>query len=281
MADAGAYLRDLFNIEDRTVVVTGAAGFFGRYIAETFLHAGARVVLLGRSAALAGRCEAYAREFGDGRCVARLVDFYDTPALDAVCAEVATAYEPSVLVNNAFDFSTRTGFNTPAGRLESSTLDQWASAFQSGIYWAVRTTQIIGGSMRARKAGSIINISSMYGAVSPKPDLYEGTSFFNPPSYGVVKAGLLAFTRYVASFWGADGIRCNALLPGAFPNLESRSANAVADGDEFLDRLAGRTLLRRVGHPRDLRGALLLLASDAGGYITGQGLVIDGGWTVN
>ena len=86
-----------------------------------------------------------------------------------------------------------------------------------------------------------------------------------------LRSALLAFTRYVASFWGSSGIRCNAILPGAFPN---------AQAEAFVKRLASRTCLRRVGQPEDLAGALLFLASDASAYVTGQGLVVDGGWTV-
>lgn len=275
------FLRELFNLDGKTVVVTGAAGYFGRYMAETFLEAGCRLVLLSRSSTVMTHCSDYRRRYGNERAEAHVVDFYSRQELDTVCRDVAAGSPPDAVVNNAFDFSPRTGFNTPEGRLESLGFEQWERAFESGLYWAVRTTQIFGEAMRRKGGGSIVNVASMYGIVSPRPDLYEGTRYFNPPTYTVVKAGLIAFTRYVAAFWGHDGIRCNALLPGAFPNVESASDNAVDPANDFLSRLADRTVLKRVGHPRDLRGALLLLASDAGSYITGQGIVVDGGWTVS
>jgi len=275
------FLRELFNLDGKTVVVTGAAGYFGRYMAETFLEAGCRLVLLSRSSTVMTHCSDYRRRYGNERAEAHVVDFYSRQELDTVCRDVAAGSPPDAVVNNAFDFSPRTGFNTPGGRLESLGFEQWERAFESGLYWAVRTTQIFGEAMRRKGGGSIVNVASMYGIVSPRPDLYEGTRYFNPPTYTVVKAGLIAFTRYVAAFWGHDGIRCNALLPGAFPNVESASDNAVDPANDFLSRLADRTVLKRVGHPRDLRGALLLLASDAGSYITGQGIVVDGGWTVS
>jgi NAD(P)-dependent dehydrogenase (short-subunit alcohol dehydrogenase family) len=274
------YLRKLFDLENRQVVITGAGGYFGRYIAETFLEAGARAILLSRSTRIHQECEHYNARFGPERACGYVADLYHVEQLDAVYQQITREQDPDVLVNNAFDFSPRTGFNSPEGQLGAATFAQWESAFQSGVYWAVRATQIVGECMRRKGAGSIINIASMYALVSPNQELYQGTTLFNPPSYGAMKAGLMAFTRYVAAFWGPDGIRCNALVPGAIPNTESAAPNAVGQGSEFLERLSRRTLLRRVGHPRDLRGVLLLLASDAGSYITGQGIVVDGGWTV-
>ena len=133
---------------------------------------------------------------------------------------------------------------------------------------------------RKKSKGSIINISSMYGIVSPRPSLYEGTDFFNPPTYSVNKAGIIALTRYVASFWGEYGVRCNAVAPGPFPNVKGDSFNHVDSDAPFLKRLKNNTALKRVGHPSDLRGALIYLASEASSFMTGQVIVIDGGWTI-
>jgi gluconate 5-dehydrogenase len=120
----------------------------------------------------------------------------------------------------------------------------------------------------------------MYALVAPSPRLYEGTSFINPPGYSASKAALLALTRYVASFWGPYGVRSNAILPGPFSNTEQDGPNSVRQGDAFLERLKARTCLGRTGRPEELVGALLFLASDASSYVTGQALVVDGGWTV-
>jgi NAD(P)-dependent dehydrogenase (short-subunit alcohol dehydrogenase family) len=149
-----------------------------------------------------------------------------------------------------------------------------------GIYWSVLSVQKIGKRMVAAKSGSIINISTMYAVVAPNPQLYEGTNFSNPPGYSASKAALLSFTRYVASYWGSHGVRANAILPGPFSNTEDAGPNAVETGDFFIDRLKTRTSLGRIGRPTELAGALLFLASDASSYVTGQGLVVDGGWTV-
>ncbi len=271
---------ELFSLEGKTIVVTGASGYLGRHFVRALLGAGGRVVMLSRSEKLPEQISSYARQFGDSKIGGHQVDFYKREELETVLQEIASREKVDVLVNNAYDFSPQTGFNTPDGHLEASTFDQWLHAFESGIYWAVRTSQVIGNGMKDRGGGSIIQVSSMYGIVSPNFKLYEGTRFFNPPSYGVMKAGLLAFTRYSAAYWGKYNIRSNALVPGAFPNTEEESYNAVAPGDVFLNRLEERTLLGRVGKPKDLLGALILLASDASNYMTGQTIVVDGGWTV-
>ena len=120
----------------------------------------------------------------------------------------------------------------------------------------------------------------MYALVAPRPQLYEGTDFINPPGYSASKAALLSFTRYVASFWGPYGIRANAILPGPFSNTEDLGgSNAVLQDSPFLQRLKGYTCLGRVGQPNELAGALIYLASDASSFMTGQAVVVDGGWT--
>ena len=221
----------------------------------------------------------WTRDFGADRVRSYRVDMYDLPALSDVLDEIAAQETVDVLVNNAYELGPNTGFNTPGGALETATLDQWTRHFTSGVYWPALTVQKLGPGMIARHRGSIVNISTMYAVVAPDPRLYEGTEYLNPPGYSAAKAATLAFTRYVASFWGAHGIRANAILPGPFSNTEEAGANSVDASDPFLDRLAARTSLRRPGRPEELAGALLFLSSDASSYVTGHALVVDGGWT--
>jgi NAD(P)-dependent dehydrogenase (short-subunit alcohol dehydrogenase family) len=273
-------LRQIFNIADKWVLITGASGFFGGYISRAFLEVGAKVILLSRSAKLSGQIKEYRREFGKDTVLGFRVDFYRRKELEDTLKKVAKKFDIDVVVNNAYDLSEKTGFNTTKGHLGNSTYNQWKSAFESGIYWAVLTTQIIGEQFKRKKKGSIINISSMYGVVSPNPKLYEGTNFSNPPTYGVNKAGIVALTRYTAAFWAKYSVRCNAVLPGPFSNVESERPNSVSSDDFFLERLKSSTVLNRIGHPNDLRGILIYLACDASSYMTGQAVVIDGGWTI-
>ena len=272
-------IEEIFNISNKCVLITGASGFFGRYISRAFLEVGARVILLGRSDRLLEQTAKYRREFGKDRVFSFRVDFYQRKELVNSLKKIVKEFNIDALINNAYDLSKRTGFNTPRGYLENSTYNQWKSAFESGIYWVALTTQIIGEQFKEKKKGSITNISSMYGIVSPNPRLYEGTKFFNPPTYSVNKAGVIALTRYTASFWGQHGVRCNAVLPGPFSNVETVSSNTVTPDDTFLKRLKRNTLLNRIGHPNDLIGILIYLASDASSYVTGTEISVDGGYT--
>jgi gluconate 5-dehydrogenase len=250
-------------------------------MARALLVNGARLVALGRSERLESQVAAWTKEFGDDRVAAKRVDMYDLSALRTALDELA-AEEPTidVLVNNAHELGPATGFNVPDGSLEDSTEDQWMRNLTGGIYWAVLSVQKLGAVMKRQGRGNIINVSTMYALVAPSPQLYEGTDFINPPGYSASKAALVAFTRYTASFWGKHNVRSNAILPGPFSNTLDAGPNSVAEGNFFLDRLRARTCLRRTGRPEELVGALLFLASDASSYVTGQAIVVDGGWTV-
>jgi NAD(P)-dependent dehydrogenase (short-subunit alcohol dehydrogenase family) len=271
----------LFSLEGKTAVLTGASGFLGRTFALALLSNGARVVALGRSDRLQQEAVTWANQFGADKISVEQIDMYNRESLDMLCDKIA-AEEKSIdiLINNAHELGSATGFNVPEGSLESSTFDQWQRNLQGGVYWAVQTTQRLGVRMKQQQRGSIINIATMYATVAPRPQLYEGTPSLNPPGYSASKAALAAFTRYTASFWGRDGVRANCISPGPFSNTEDTAGqNSVTEDSPFVQRLKGYTILNRIGRPIELCGALLFLASDASTYVTGQNLIVDGGWT--
>lgn len=125
--------------------------------------------------------------------------------------------------------------------------------------------------MKKQGAGSIINIGSIYGIVGPDFSIYEGTSMTMPAAYAVIKGGIIQFTRYLASYYGASGVRVNSISPGG-----------VFDGQDsaFVEKYSAKVPLGRMAEPDDISGAVLFLASDASKYITGHNLVVDGGWSV-
>ncbi len=281
MADAGrSAVERLFSLSGKTAIVTGAAGYLGRVFSEALLDAGAHVVLMGRGEKLQRAVARLGERYGRDAVEPAAVDCYDTDAYRGALEAVVARGPVHILVNNAFEFSKETGFNDPSGRMETISKHQWMRALESGVYWHALATQVLAESMAKQGEGSIVNISSMYALVSPDPALYEGTTIFNPPVYGATKAALLALTRYTAAFYGKRGVRCNALLPGAFPNLQGDSYNAPPKDESFLQRLRDRTLVGRCGEPQDLKGAMIFLASAASAYVTGQALSVDGGWTV-
>jgi NAD(P)-dependent dehydrogenase (short-subunit alcohol dehydrogenase family) len=272
---------ELFSVSGKTVVLTGASGFLGRTFARALLTNGARLVALGRSERLLREGEAWAKEYGEANASVHQVDMYDIAGLTETLSRIAEQETSiDVLVNNAHELGPATGFNVPQGSLDDASFDSWMRNLTGGVYWAALATQKLGVKMKQQGAGSIINISTMYALVAPRPQLYQDTNFVNPPAYSASKAALLSFTRYVASFWGQYGIRANAILPGPFSNTQDLEAkNSVQRDSPFLERLKGFTCVGRIGQPHELVGALLLLASDASSYMTGQGIVVDGGWT--
>jgi len=126
-----------------------------------------------------------------------------------------------------------------------------------------------------KKEGNILNISSMYGHVAPDYRIYDSEKYANPPSYGAAKAGIIQLTKYLASFLSKDGIRVNCISPGPFPFLETQEENP-----EFIKRLSEKNLLNRVGYPFEIKGAVSLLCTGAGSFMTGQNICVDGGWSV-
>lgn len=268
----------LFDVEGRVILITGAMGFFGRHITKLFLELGACVILMSHNKDIHHWVTDLRAQYSKGSekvLGGYEVDFYDSKKLKKILLYIECHFHVDVIINNAYDMGTKTGFDCPAGSLENLSLKEWEFSFLSGLYWAFLIIQVIGGKMKEVRCGSIINIASMYALISPDPDLYKEEKYFNPVPYGSVKAGLCALTRYVASFWGEYGVRCNALVPGSFPNPDK-----VRLQSGFMDKLESKTALGRVGELEELDGMLVYLASDASSYTTGQSLVVDGGWTI-
>jgi len=269
----------LFSLEEKVALLTGASGFLGRTFAETLLTNGAELIAIGRPAKLGKQVEVWKEKYGSGRVHGYYVDMFDLEALTKKLDEVSERHAVDVLINNAHELAPASGFNTAAGSLDQGSMDVWMRNLTAGVCWPALTVQKIGAGMKERGRGSIINISTMYAVVAPRPSLYEGTTFLNPPAYSASKAAMIAFTRYVASFWGSYGIRANAILPGPFSNTEDAGPNSVRAGDPFIEKLKANTSLGRIGRAGELAGALLFLASEASSYVTGQSIVVDGGWT--
>jgi NAD(P)-dependent dehydrogenase (short-subunit alcohol dehydrogenase family) len=152
-------ISEVFSVAGRTVVITGASGFLGRTFVTSLLANGARVVALGRSERLVREADAWGKEFGADRISIHRVDMYDIPALSQILDRIA-AEEPAidVLVNNAHELGSSTGFNVPEGSLESATLDTWMRNLTGGVYWAALTTQKLGARMKQQRSGQTSSI---------------------------------------------------------------------------------------------------------------------------
>jgi len=255
-------LDDLFGLRGRVAVVTGATGRLGRVMAEALVAAGATTWLVGRDR---GRLDALAKELPGARpLVCDVTSDADVAALGAALREAGGRVD--VLVHNAHvgrGGSLRSA--TPADYLEAA--DLALGAFQR-LLDATRDLLI---TAAADGSPSVITVASMYGLVSPKPQLYDTPEAGNPPYYGAVKAGLVQLTRYAAVELGPAGVRVNSLTPGPFPG------DGIDPG--LLGRLSAQSPLGRVGDPAEIATAVLYLASPRSSYVTGTNVVVDGGWT--
>jgi NAD(P)-dependent dehydrogenase (short-subunit alcohol dehydrogenase family) len=260
-------------LDGRDAVVTGALGRLGPIWCEALLGAGARVVAIDLPDAVASPAfAALARQAGD-RLRTMPASVLDRASLTAVrdrCAGDGMAL--SVLVNNA-------GIDQPPGpaktyRIEDVPLDVFRGTLDVNLTGAFLASQVFGAVMAAAGRGSIVNIGSLYAAVSPDARFYDhlpaDPPFLKPPAYGASKAALVNLTRYLATHWAPRGVRVNALSPGGVEGGQDA---------EFKRKFVARVPLGRMAEPRDLSGPLIFLASDASSYVTGVELRVDGGFT--
>jgi len=258
---------ELFDMTGKTALITGGAGHLGTAMSRALAAFHADVFIASRDIE---KCKLLAKdldhEFG-GQCEGVAVDVSSEESVRACVNEVMEKTgKIDVLVNNAA-FSVK-------GYFEELDEELWKKAIDGTIHSVFRMCSAVIPQMKERSSGSIINIASMYGMVSPDPKIYRGeVKFNNPACYGAGKAAVLQLTRYLAGYYGQNGIRCNSITPGPFPS------KSVQETSWFIDNLAEKTMLKRIGQPEDLMGALILLASDAGAYITGANICVDGGWT--
>jgi NAD(P)-dependent dehydrogenase (short-subunit alcohol dehydrogenase family) len=252
-----------FSLTGRVALVTGGAGHLGRAICRGLAEAGARVLVNGRDSAKARAFAEALRQDGHA-AEAWPFDVTDQPSIDRAFGRIARL---DILVNNAVQSQTGTIATIPAS--------EFAPVFATAVLAAYAMSRAAVPLMRTA-GGSIVNIASMYGVVSPDPRIYGVSGYDNPPSYGPAKAGLIQLTRYLACHLAADKIRVNAVSPGAFPPLRDLEAGQPA----FLRRLEERIPLQRVGRPEELSSVVVFLAGDAASYVTGANIPVDGGWTV-
>lgn len=260
-------LQQLLSLNGKTAVVTGGAGYLGTAICETLAELGANLVLASRDKE---KCERKAAEleqqFGTIRAVGLEVDLLKKGSAPAFIEQVHKHFDAiDILVNNAWSGNKNSW--------ESISEDDWNYDIDMSLNSVFRLTKAAFEDLK-RSRGVILNIASMYGHIGPDYRIYDGKEFANPPSYGAAKAGVLQFTRYLASFLSPHGIRVNALSPGAFPHPPTQKHEV------FMQKLGSKNPMNRIGQPEELKGAVALLCSDAGSYITGQNLCVDGGWAI-
>ena len=271
-------IQEKFDLTGRVAIVTGGVGLLGKEFCRTLVEAGAAVAVVDLNAD-ATKKVADDLVAGGYRAIGIATDITKPEAVDAMVAETLKAFgRIDILVNSAgmdpkFDPDAAAKGIAP-GAFEEYPLDQWNAALNVNLTGTFLVTQACVKQMVAQgKKGSVINICSTYGLNGPDQRVYikDGKRVaFKPVYYTVTKAGMLGFTKYLAAYYAGTEIRVNALTPGGVYNNHE---------EYFVKNYSAKTIMGRMAHGDEMNGALLFLASDASSYMTGNNVVVDGGWT--
>jgi NAD(P)-dependent dehydrogenase (short-subunit alcohol dehydrogenase family) len=266
----------LFSVAGRVGVVTGGFGQLGAELAAALHERGMRVAAIDvrdeprdGAADLAGGLAA-----GEIRHFA--ADVTDRAAIDGVLRELERDWgTPHLLVNAAAIDAPPGAPAEDVGPFEGVPLEALERVVGVNVLGTVVPCQVLGAAMAQEGRGSVVNVASVYGMVSPDQSLYDfrrdaGDVFYKPAAYAASKSAVLNLTRYLATYWGESGVRVNTLTP-----------HGIADGqpEPFVEAFARRSPLRRLMTAAEAVGPVVFLASDASSYVTGANIVVDGGWT--
>jgi NAD(P)-dependent dehydrogenase (short-subunit alcohol dehydrogenase family) len=247
----------LFDLSGRVAVVTGGLGQLGSVYVEGLRDRGMQVAVFDVAS--------------DDP-----VDVTDRGSVEAATARVIAEHGvPHLLVNNAALDSPPDAPAEEVGPFETYPEASFDQVMDVNVKGSLLCCQVVGGAMAREGRGSIVNVSSVYGLLSPQQDVYEfrrrgGETFYKPVAYSLSKSAILNLTRYLATYWAKEGVRVNTLtLAGVFDDQPA----------EFLEAYTSRVPLGRMAEAREALGAIVFLASDASSYMTGANLVVDGGWS--
>lgn len=253
------------SFEGKNVWVFGGAGYLGQSVVYLLSRLGAEVLCVD----LGNKAEKMVASLSNQNLsiIPDSVDINNTPQLKkCIDKHVARNGVPNGLVNLTF--------SSTAKKLEDLSGKDFNFVNERGITSTFILSKEVGTLMAEKKRGSIVLFGSMYGMTAPYPDVYKEPMNKNPIEYGVGKAAVIHMTRYFATHWGKQNIRCNCVSPGPFPNLTVQESYP-----DFIERLAEKSPMGRIGKTEEIAGSVAFLLSDAASYITGHNLVVDGGWS--
>lgn len=263
-------IKDLMNLQGRVAVITGGAGHLGGAMAEALAELGCSVCLIDRPGAQwQDRCKQL-RARWQVQAMALEIDLESEDARATVPDLITKQFKGAdILINNAafVGDSNLKGWAVP---FPEQRIDTWRRALEVNLTASFHLSQLLTPMLRSGGKGSIINIGSIYGAVGPDNRLYEGTAMGNPAAYAASKGGLIQMTRWLSSVLAPD-IRVNCISPGGIARGQAAT---------FVERYVARTPMGRMGTEEDFKGAVAFFATDLSAWVTGENLMVDGGWTV-
>ncbi len=257
----------MFDLTDKTILVAGGAGYLGSQLCEAILlHNGNVSIADIDEEKLDSLKNSLIKKFPNRNIFSTTLDIKEEKSI-LECINKTQQHFKNIngLVNATYGSTGKT--------LEELSSEEFNKANEinlTGSFILSRNTIA-----KMNDGGSVVMFASMYGIVSPKPNLYPDGINPNPVEYGAGKAGLIQLTKYLASHYGNKNVRVNAIAPGPFPDLEKNDNY----NQEFLSNLKNSTMLKRIGESKEISGPIIFLLSNASSYITGHVLKVDGGWT--
>jgi NAD(P)-dependent dehydrogenase (short-subunit alcohol dehydrogenase family) len=266
----------LFDLSGHVAVMTGGMGQLGAELSVALATRGVRVAILDVETEPRAGAGGLRTAIEEGTIRVHECDVTDPEQVRAALALVEVDWGvPHLLVNAAAIDAPPSAPASEVGPFEDVPLEALERVVHVNIVGVVVPCQVIGGAMARAGRGSIVNVGSVYGLLSPDQGLYEfrraaGETFFKPVAYSVSKSALVNLTRYLATYWGRSGVRVNTLTPHGIENGQPEA---------FVEAFAQRSPLGRLMDVSEAVGAVVFLASDASSYVTGANLVVDGGWS--
>ncbi|MBC8873122.1 MAG: SDR family oxidoreductase [Planctomycetes bacterium] len=255
---------ELFDLTGKRALITGASGYLGGAMSRALAEAGATVVASSRDLSRAQSVAASLPATGGASHQAVRLDHMDEASMDeGFSRAIELAGDLDILVNN--------GHDPLANDLTNVTDEQFTRQLANATGYFHLARLLHGHAVERGAAASVIMLGSMYGLVGSYPKAYQDVCPASPVAYHALKGGIIHLTRHLAVYWARDKVRVNCLSPGPFPPPRI--------SPELVHRLCDHSPVGRMGLPHELKGAVVYLASDASSYMTGQNIVIDGGWT--
>jgi NAD(P)-dependent dehydrogenase (short-subunit alcohol dehydrogenase family) len=265
----------LFSLEGKTIAVTGAIGQLGSCCSLTLASEGATVVGIDIFDEKSEKVKLLSGKIGNKFSYIQM-DITDRGSIEKGFNCIKEQFGvPQVLINNAALDSPPGASVQENGPFETYPESSWEKVMNVNVKGVFLMCQIFGGAMAKEKKGSIINVSSIYGLVSPNQDIYEyrrtqGQPFFKPVAYSASKSALFNLTRYCATYWARANVRVNTVTFAGIYNNQDKN---------FLSEYCKRIPIGRMAKVEEYMGAFVFLSSEASSYMTGSNLIVDGGWT--
>lgn len=273
-------MKDKFRLDEKVVIITGGAGMLGRQHASAVIEAGGIPVLIDVFMEAIEQAKSELKnKFPDSIVEGYVTDITNAEEVNNIKDLILKKYgHIDILINNAAN-NPKVEKNSPnmqSMKLEKFPLEIWDADLAVGLKGALICTQVFGYCMAQAGKGVILNISSDLGIIAPDQRIYridglkEEEQMIKPVTYSVVKHGLIGLTKYTATYWASNGVRCNVVCPGGVYNGQN---------EEFLEKLTNLIPLGRMADKEEYQGTIIYLISDASSYMNGSTVIIDGGRT--